>query len=135
MTRYKHIIDAERIVIQKNIRAGKTQKETAGELGRSKGTISRELKRNRSEDGFYRAYEAGQKAGERRKREKLDKQGDPLIKMKSVIEWETFRPIFERAEEKEAKGPGGRPPYDGILKFKTLILQRLYNIPACCRQV
>ncbi len=59
---------------------------------------------------------------------KLEKQGDPLIKMKSMIQWETFRPILEQESVKEAKGPGGRPPYDSILKFKMLILQRLYNI-------
>ncbi len=60
--------------------------------------------------------------------EKLEKQGNPLLKMKSLINWELFRPIIENSNREEAKGPGGRPPYDSILKFKMLILQRLYNI-------
>jgi len=59
---------------------------------------------------------------------KLEKQGDPLIKMKSMINWELFRPILEQKSVRIPKGPGGRPPYDSILKFKMLILQRLYNI-------
>lgn len=60
--------------------------------------------------------------------EKLQKQGDPLIKLKTAINWEYFRPILEDAVTEEAKGPGGRPPYDEVLKFKMLILQRMYNI-------
>lgn len=62
------------------------------------------------------------------RQEKLDKQGDPLIKMKRMIDWENFRPIIETSLKEEPKAPGGRPPYDSILKFKMLILQRLYNI-------
>ncbi|HQO03662.1 MAG TPA: IS5 family transposase [Spirochaetota bacterium] len=62
------------------------------------------------------------------RQEKLEKQGDPLIKMKSIIDWEAFRPIIEQSITEPVKGPGGRPPYDSILKFKMLILQRLYNI-------
>lgn len=27
-----------------------------------------------------------------------------------------------------SKGPGGRPPYDYVLMFKILILQRYYNL-------
>lgn len=62
------------------------------------------------------------------RQEKLKKQGDPLVKMESIINWEAFRPIIEHTIKEEPKGPGGRPPYDSILKFKMMILQRLYNI-------
>ncbi len=48
--------------------------------------------------------------------------------MKSIIDWEALRPTIENSINEEAKGPGGRPPYDSILKFKMLIMQRLYNI-------
>ena len=48
--------------------------------------------------------------------------------MESIINWEAFRPIIEHTIKEEPKGPGGRPPYDSILKFKMMILQRLYNI-------
>jgi hypothetical protein len=48
--------------------------------------------------------------------------------MNDMMNWELFRPVFEQESIKEAKGPGGRPPYDSILKFKMLILRRLYSI-------
>jgi transposase, IS5 family len=60
--------------------------------------------------------------------EMLSKQGDPLVKLNEVIEWESFRHTLNRIFSKEAKGPGGRPPYDYVMMFKILILQRLYNI-------
>jgi IS5 family transposase len=44
------------------------------------------------------------------------------------MDWEIFRPILQRALQKERKGPGGRPPYDCVLKFKVLVLQMLYKL-------
>jgi transposase len=35
---------------------------------------------------------------------------------------------LNRALRKEPKGPGGRPPFDYVMMFKILILQRLYTI-------
>lgn len=58
----------------------------------------------------------------------LSKLGDPLEKLNQYVDWEHFRPILNRVLKKEAQGPGGRPPFDYILMFKILILQRLYNI-------
>jgi IS5 family transposase len=60
---------------------------------------------------------------------KVDSIGDPLVKLTKGINWERFRPLLEKgfAKEEEAKGPGGRPPYDVLLRFKVLILQALYN--------
>jgi transposase, IS5 family len=60
--------------------------------------------------------------------EKISKLGDPLEKLNLVVRWGIFRPIIENGLKHEAKGPGGRPPYDYIMMFKILILQRLYNI-------
>ncbi|MCF7927945.1 MAG: IS5 family transposase [Spirochaetales bacterium] len=60
--------------------------------------------------------------------EKISKQGDPLRKLDEFIDWEMFRPILEKAFRKEAKGPGGRPPFDYVMMFKILVLQRLYNL-------
>jgi len=54
--------------------------------------------------------------------------GDPLERLNAVINWEAFRPKLNKIFKKEAKGPGGRPPYDYIVMFKILILQRLYGI-------
>lgn len=59
---------------------------------------------------------------------KLTKKKDPLEKLSLIIKWEEFRPIIERAMKKEIKGNGGRPPYDYVMMFKVLILQRLYNV-------
>jgi transposase, IS5 family len=54
--------------------------------------------------------------------------GDPLERLNMVINWESFRPKLTKVFKKEAKGPGGRPPYDYVVMFKVLILQRLYGI-------
>ena len=65
---------------------------------------------------------------EENRHEKLTQQGDPLIVMNEMVDWEIFRPILNRTFQKVAKGPGGRPPYDYLVMFKILILQRLYNL-------
>lgn len=59
---------------------------------------------------------------------KLSKLGDPLEKLKESIDFEIFRNILEEGLYKEAKGKGGRRPYDYVLLFKILILQRYYNL-------
>ena len=58
----------------------------------------------------------------------LSKIGDPLERLNTYIEWEQFREIVTRALQKDAKGPGGRPPFDYVMMFKVPVLQRLYNI-------
>lgn len=59
--------------------------------------------------------------------DKLTKLGDSLEKLK-IIDWEIFRPILNAAFKKERKGSGGRPPYDYLLLFKIVVLQRLFNL-------
>ena len=51
--------------------------------------------------------------------EKLSKLGDSLERLNEVIDWEIFRPILNRAFRKEAKGAGGRPPFDYVMMFKV----------------
>jgi len=58
----------------------------------------------------------------------LSKIGDPLEKLNKYVQWEIFREILTTALKKEAKGPGGRPPFDYVMMFKILILQKLYNM-------
>jgi transposase, IS5 family len=60
--------------------------------------------------------------------EKLSKKQDPLERLNKYIKWEIFRPLLTEALEKESYSQGGRPPYDFVLMFKVLILQRFYNI-------
>lgn len=59
---------------------------------------------------------------------KLSKLGDPLEKLKDGVDFEIFRDFLEENLYKHPKGKGGRPPYDYILMFKILILQRYYNL-------
>jgi IS5 family transposase len=61
------------------------------------------------------------------KLEKLSKQGDPLQKL-SNINWEIFRQTLEENTLETDSGKGGRPPYDRVLLFKIIFLQRYYNI-------
>ena len=60
--------------------------------------------------------------------EKLSRLGDSLVRLNSVIPCEIFRPVLDKALRKDPKGAGGRPPYDSLLMFKILILQRIYNL-------
>jgi transposase, IS5 family len=60
--------------------------------------------------------------------EKISDKKDPLEKLNHNINWEIFRPILNQVFAKEPKGKGGRPPYDYVMMFKILILQRYYNI-------
>ena len=60
--------------------------------------------------------------------EKLSKLGDSLEKLNHAIDWEQFRPKLTKVFKKQAKGVGGRPPYDYVMLFKVLVLQRIYNL-------
>jgi len=60
--------------------------------------------------------------------EKLSKQNDPLVKLLHEIDWEQFRKILTNAFEKEEKGIGGRLPFDYVMMFKIMVLQRYYNL-------
>ena len=60
--------------------------------------------------------------------EKINKHNPPLKRLNEVIDWEIFRGLLEEALQVEPKAPGGRPPYDRVLMFKILILQKYYNL-------
>ena len=60
--------------------------------------------------------------------ERIDKGGDPLMKLNNVIDWEGFRPVLMKVREKERKSNAGARPYDVVLMFKSLIIQSLYNL-------
>lgn len=59
---------------------------------------------------------------------KLSKLGDSLEVLNQAIDWEIFRPILNKVFKKEHKGLGGRPPYDYVMLYKILVLQRVYNL-------
>ena len=58
----------------------------------------------------------------------LSRMGDPLEGLNALIRWERFRPLLERVREKARKSNAGRKPFDGVLMFKVLVLQSLYNL-------
>ena len=59
---------------------------------------------------------------------RLATQGDPLLKLKARVDWGIFRDILEEAFKREHGAQGGRPPYDYLMMFKILILQRYYHL-------
>ena len=60
--------------------------------------------------------------------EKLDKTGDPLLKLTTAINWEIFRAELEALRDKQRKSNAGAKPYDTVMMFKILIIQSLYNL-------
>lgn len=59
---------------------------------------------------------------------KIKEYQPPLAKLDKTIDWEMFREPIETALYVEPKGAGGRPPFDKIMMFKILILQKYYNL-------
>lgn len=58
---------------------------------------------------------------------KIDKNGDPLLKINEIVDWSIFRPDLDELKDPEASGKG-RKTIDALLKFKMLVLQSLYNL-------
>ena len=75
--------------------------------------------KNKNERGFF---------DEQFRLEKLTSQNDPLVKLLEEINWEQFRKILTNAFEKVEQGIGGRPPFDYVMMFKIMVLQRYYNL-------
>ena len=59
---------------------------------------------------------------------KLSKLGDNLERLNSIINWEVFRTTIENALSSKKKSAAGRPPFDHVLLFKIIVLQRIYNL-------
>ena len=49
-------------------------------------------------------------------------------KLDKGVDFEIFRELLECRLSKEQQGKGGRPPYDYVMMFKIMILQRYYNL-------
>ena len=55
--------------------------------------------------------------------------GDMLEQLNGHVDFEFFRPVLEPALYGSVDpAHGGRPPFDPVLMFKILVLQRLYNL-------
>lgn len=58
---------------------------------------------------------------------RLDKAGDPLLKLNSMIDWNDLRPLLKRITF-EPGAQGGRPGLDPLMIVKCILSQSLYNI-------
>ena len=58
----------------------------------------------------------------------LSAKGDGLERLKAVVDFELFRADLERAVPRSERAKGGRPPFDHVLMFKTLVLQASHNL-------
>ncbi len=62
-------------------------------------------------------------------KEKLSEMGNPLEKLLKVIDFEMFRSLLEsKLLNTDKKSSAGAKPYDYVLMFKILILQRYYGL-------
>jgi len=55
---------------------------------------------------------------------RLSEAGDPLEKLNSVVPWEVFLKPLAKALKRSDGAKGGRPPYDAVMMFKIMVLQR-----------
>lgn len=61
--------------------------------------------------------------------EQLSSMGNPLEAISKVLDFETFRPLLEaKLLNKDKKNNAGARPFDVVLMFKILILQRYYGL-------
>ena len=58
---------------------------------------------------------------------RLDKAGDPLLKLSEIINWNSLLPIIKPIHFKSTV-KGGRPSVDPLVIIKCILLQSLYNI-------
>jgi len=58
----------------------------------------------------------------------LSAAGDPLEKLRRVVDFELFRAELDAALARGDRAKGGRPPYDPVLMFQVLVVQTLYTL-------
>lgn len=58
----------------------------------------------------------------------LSASGDPLERLRGVVDFEAFRAVLEAALPRADRSRGGRPPWDPVLMFRVLVLQSLYTL-------
>ena len=62
------------------------------------------------------------------RQDKISNMKDPLEQLNRFIRWEDFRPVIDKAFVVTDPSRGGRPPFDRVMMFKVLVLQRMYNL-------
>ena len=59
---------------------------------------------------------------------KLEKLGDHLLRLESIVDWQAFRPLLKIIHQKQCKSNAERKPHDVTVMFMMLVLQSLYNL-------
>ena len=60
--------------------------------------------------------------------QKLNLLKDPLVAIGETIDFEQFRKVLEEATLQASYAKGGRPPFDRVMLFKALLLQKIYHL-------
>lgn len=63
-----------------------------------------------------------------RRREKIDRLGDPLTEIESHIDFAALAAEVDRVAPRPASPQGGRPPFPTETMVRILVLKRLYNL-------
>ena len=58
----------------------------------------------------------------------LSSLGNPLERLTGTVDFEMFRETLEAGLHRERLTKAGAKPYDYVLMFKILVLQRMYNL-------
>lgn len=75
--------------------------------------------KNRNQRGLF---------DEQDRMKKLNSLQDPLVSIGESIDFEQFRLILESATLQDSYAKGGRPPFDRVMLFKALLLQKIYHL-------
>ena len=60
--------------------------------------------------------------------EQLSKLKDPLEELNHMIDWNLFADLLRETITKPRKSAAGRKPFDRVMLFKMLVLQRMHNL-------
>ena len=60
--------------------------------------------------------------------QKLEEKKSTLVILNEMIPWDIFENTLEVINVKPRKSNAGRKPFDVLLMFKMLVLQKLYNL-------
>lgn len=60
--------------------------------------------------------------------DQLSKRKDPLEELNRMIDWKLFADLLAETTAKPRRSSAGRKPFDRVLLFKMLVLQRMNNL-------
>lgn len=60
--------------------------------------------------------------------ELLSRSKDPLERLELIVPCDVFRKPLAKAQKRSDGAKDSRPPFDSVMMFKVLVLQRLYDL-------